>query len=204
VVVGRNAEEDIERIRLIREAVGPDVCLMVDANGMWSPSTAIKILRKMQSYEVTYAEQPVPLDDIRGSAAVKKAVYPDTLIVADQGVHTPHDVQRIIDEEAADVICIKLVRTGLTKGKTMAVLANLAGIPISLGSHTESGVGSAACLQYAAAVKNLDTRLSELSLKRFENPLATGLESDEIGRVWRIPDRPGLGVEVDEENFEPA
>lgn len=154
VKVGVNPTEDIERIDLIRKAVGDDLKVRLDANQGWTPKQAIGILNKIEKFNIQFAEQPVPAEDIKGLTKVRKdSPIP---IMADESVHSPEDALHLIQAEAVDLINIKLMKSGgILKGRKIADVAEAAGIPCMIGCMGESEIGIAAGAHLAAAVKNI-------------------------------------------------
>jgi len=154
VKVGVDPVEDVERIKLIREAVGSDVQIRIDANQGWTPQQAIQALNKMEKFSIQFAEQPVHAEDFKGLIKVKKdSPIP---IMADESVHSPEDVLRLIQAEAVDLINIKLMKSGgILKARKIAAVAESAKMPCMIGCMGESEIGIAAGAHLAAAVKNI-------------------------------------------------
>ncbi len=154
VKVGINPAEDIERIKLIREAVGDNVQIRVDANQGWTPQQAKEALSKMEKFNIQFAEQPVPAEDIKGLINVRRnSPIP---IMADESVHSPEDALRLIQAEAIDLINIKLMKSGgILKARKIAAIAEAAGTPCMIGCMGESEIGIAAGAHLAAAVENI-------------------------------------------------
>lgn len=154
VKVGVDPFEDVERVRMIREAVGPDTQIRIDANQGWTPRQAIQVLNKIEKFKIQFAEQPVPSEDVKGLAKVRKdSPVP---IMADESVHSPQDAMRLIQAEAVDFINIKLMKSGgILKGRKIADVAEAAAIPCMIGCMGESGIGITAAAHLAAAVKNI-------------------------------------------------
>ena len=154
VKVGVNPAEDVERIRLIREAVGGDIQIGIDANQGWTPKQATEVLNKIEKFNIHFVEQPVPSEDIKGLIKVRKdSPIP---IMADESVHSPEDALHLIQAEAIDLINIKLMKSGgILKGRKIADVAEAAGIPCMIGCMGESEIGIAAGAHLAAAVKNI-------------------------------------------------
>jgi len=154
VKVGVNPTEDVERIRLIRKAVGSDIQIRIDANQGWTPQQAIEALNKMEKFKIQFAEQPVPAKDMKGLIKVRKdSPIP---IMADESVHSPEDALRLIQAEAVDLINIKLMKSGgILKGRKIADVAEAAGMPCMIGCMGESEIGIAAGAHLAAAAKNI-------------------------------------------------
>jgi len=154
VKVGVNLAEDVERIKLIREAIGDDVQIRIDANQGWTPQQAIEALNKMEKFDVQFAEQPVPAEDVKGLIKVRKnSPIP---VMADESAHSPEDTLRLTQAEAVDLINIKLMKSGgIHKARKIAAIAEAAGIPCMIGCMGESEIGIAAGAHLAAAVKNI-------------------------------------------------
>jgi o-succinylbenzoate synthase len=154
VKVGVDPEEDVERVKLIREAVGSDIQIRIDANQGWTPQQAVKALNKMAKYNIQFAEQPIPAENLEGLVEVKRnSPIP---IMADESVHSPEDAIRLIKAEAVDLINIKLMKSGgIHKARKIAAIAEAAGIPCMIGCMGESEIGIAAGAHLAAAVKNI-------------------------------------------------
>jgi L-alanine-DL-glutamate epimerase-like enolase superfamily enzyme len=154
VKVGVNPKEDIERIRMIREVLGNEIQLRIDANQGWTVEQAVEVLNKVEKFKIQFAEQPVPAEDLEGLVKVRKdSPIP---IMADESVHSPEDAIRLIEAEAADFINIKLMKSGgILKGKKIADVTEAAGVPCMIGCMSESEVGIAAGAHLAAAVRNI-------------------------------------------------
>lgn len=154
VKVGVHPKEDIERIRMIREVLGNEIQLRIDANQGWTVEQAIEVLNKVEKFKIQFAEQPVPAEDLEGLVKVRKdSPIP---IMADESVHSPEDAMRLVEAEAADFINIKLMKSGgILKGKKIADVTEAAGVPCMIGCMSESEVGIAAGAHLAAAVRNI-------------------------------------------------
>jgi L-alanine-DL-glutamate epimerase-like enolase superfamily enzyme len=154
VKIGINPTGDVKRVKLIREAVGNNIQLRIDANQGWTPKQAIEALNKMAKFDIQFAEQPVSAENMKDLVKVKKnSPIP---IMADESIHSPEDVLRLIQAEAIDFINIKLMKSGgIHKGRKIAEIAEAARIPCMIGCMAESSIGIAAAAHLAAAVKNI-------------------------------------------------
>ena len=202
--IGGYPDEDAQRLKAIREAVGPDVTIRADANQGYTPKEAIRLCEQAERYNVglELLEQPVAVWDLEGMAHVRRSV--GTLIEVDEGAYSIHDVMRIIRHEAADVINIKLAKAGgLYNAKKIAALAEAAGLQCVIGTAFGLGVTIAAKLHLAAstmiikdAVEFTEIRLHDnLLLDPYHRLLALPVEDGFL----QVPHGPGFGVEVDEE-----
>lgn len=199
VKIGADPQTDVELIREIRQAVGDDIDIRVDANQGYSTAVAIPTLRKMEQYNLSLVEQPVPLWDLDGMRRVRDAL--DTPIMACESVRTPQDVMAVVKDNAADIINIKLGRPGGYDGALkMQAVAEAAGLPVTVGTMMELGIGTAAAAHLAAACKNLAYTSDFTGPTLLRDDILTEPVHFEDSHVC-VPQGPGLGVEIDEEKL---
>jgi L-alanine-DL-glutamate epimerase-like enolase superfamily enzyme len=205
--IGGVPDQDADRLRAIREAVGPHVSLRADANQGYSPKEAIRLCRLAERHGVglELLEQPVAAWDLQGMAAVRRAV--DTLIEADESCYSIHDAMQLIRHEAADVLNIKIAKAGgLYAAKKIAALAEAAGLKTVLGTAFGLGTEIAAKLHLAASTVAVTDAVEFTEIGLHANLLAPphdtrlALPLDEDGCL-PVPDGPGLGVELDEARY---
>ena len=146
---GVEQKRDIELVRRIREAIGPELNICVDANqGYPTAKSAVRITKAMEEYNLLYMEQPV--EGIDQMAEVARRV--DTPIMADESAWTPQDVIEIVQKKAADMISIYTTKPGgMFKAKNVAAVAEAAGLKCNVNGSVETGVGNAANLHLAAS-----------------------------------------------------
>jgi muconate cycloisomerase len=149
IKVGVDPKRDIEMVRVIRNTVGPDVELCVDANeGYASPGEAIRTLRAMEAYGLKYAEQPVM--GIERISQVARAI--DTPVMADESAWNAHDVVQIIAQGAVQIVSIYTTKPGgLYRAMEVAAVCRAAGILCNVNGSVETGVGNLANIHLAAA-----------------------------------------------------
>jgi L-alanine-DL-glutamate epimerase-like enolase superfamily enzyme len=179
----------------VRQAVGAEVAIKVDANQGWrSPGTAIAAIRAMAPSLPAYIEQPVLWWDLEGLAEVRRQT--GATIMIDEGCHGPRDMLRAVSLRAADLVNIKLMKSGgILNALKLNAIAEAAGIPAQVGTMVESSIASAAGLHAAIAMTNVRT-------VEMGGPL---MLTEDIGdvRAWyehdtvTVPDSPGLGITVD-------
>ena len=132
-------QDDIDMVHAVRETVGPDAYLTIDANGFWSYEKALHIIRKIDSAGLDLIEQPLAHWDIEGMARLRAAVK--TPIYADESAQELHNLKEIIDRRAADGLFIKLQKAGgLVKAQRWLTLARLANLPVHCGCMIGSGL----------------------------------------------------------------
>lgn len=148
--VGRDLGQDYDTIAAIRDRVGSDVKLRIDANMAWSVPAAIKWIRALEGFDLQYVEQPVPDFDLAGMATVRRAV--GVPIAADEACTTLRSVLELIKAEACDVFVVYPSEAGgLQRAMQIGALAQAAGKWCAIGSWAELGVATTANAHVAAA-----------------------------------------------------
>ena len=200
VKVGIDPKEDIARVKALREFLGPDFRLGVDANGAWRPATAIKMIRAFEPYTPLFAEQPVPPGDVEWLKQVRAAV--NVPVLADESVYTPLDAMALARAGAVDALSSYVGKAGGISGaRKVAMIAEAAGMACTVGSNLELGVGSAAMIHMALATSGVTAEEFPCDIigpfyygtDLLREPLRLG-----GGRAY-APAGPGLGVELDDE-----
>jgi O-succinylbenzoate synthase len=144
---GQGEADDIARVEAVRDALGPGGRVRVDANGAWTPDTAVRMIKALG--ELEYAEQPcATLDEL---AEVRRRV--DTPIAADESIRRAEDPLRVRAADAADIVVLKVQPLGGVRA-ALAV-AEACGLPVVVSSAVETSVGLAAGLALAAALPEL-------------------------------------------------
>lgn len=194
IKLGRDINEDRRRLDAVCEAV-PSARLRLDANQGWAPEQAISIIASFEAdgLPVDLVEQPVAADDLAGLAAVRAEVA--TPIMADESVWTADDARRIADAGAADLLNIKLAKTGgLREALAIADVAGAAGLSCMVGAMMEPRISVAAAAHLALAHPAIS--LIDLdSPEWFATRLPAGGYAIEGGWL-RLAGGPGLGLDV--------
>lgn len=198
VKVGGPAEQDIERVRAVREAIGPGPDLVIDANGGWDAATAIRCVRALEGCRLSLVEQPTPPGDYAGMAEVRRAT--GRKILADESCFDFVHAQELIRNQCCDAISLYPGKNGgIRKARQIAQFAEEQGVACSIGSNLEWDVGAAAMAHFVVATRNVQVEqypgdllgpdYHEFSISR--NPLSIA------GPLTTLPPLPGLGVDVD-------
>ena len=203
IKVGEDPTKDAEKIRRVREAVGPEVQIRVDANQGWrTPHRAIKAIKLMERCELQLVEQPILAWNLRGLSRIRRMV--DVPIMLDESVHTSKDAVKAIEAEACDVINIKLMKSGgIYEALKINAVAEASGIECFMGGMGETSIGQAAALHVLASRSNV--RYADVELPADEwglkEDIASGLGQMSVDDVlcMKIPSGSGLGVQVNEE-----
>lgn len=193
--VGTDARTDVDRVRAVRAAVGPDVRLRLDANQGWTAREAVRVISALEDagLDVELVEQPLPAADLDGLAWVTDRVR--TPVMADESVYGVRDLCEVIRRRAADLVNVKLAKCGgLSVARTLLELARAHGVGTIVGSMMEThiGVGAAASLVAAHGT----TLVCDLDAAWWteRSPVTGGLRYD--GPTIVLPEAPGLGIEA--------
>lgn len=140
VKVGTDVDTDVDRLRAVRDAA-PEATLVVDANQGWSVSEAIRFdtAARETGVDISLIEQPVADTDVAGLASVRDRTK--TPVAADETVFTPADAMRVVREDAADVVNVKLGKSGLLGAAAIADIVKAADRDLMVGCMLESTVG---------------------------------------------------------------
>ena len=201
IKVGGNKEDpdtDVRKIKILRESLGEDIKIKIDANGAWSRVKAKYALRKLERFNIEVAEQPVPYWDIEGLFEVKNST--SIPIMADESVFNSTDAARVLSLKSVDYINIKLIKTGtIMEAIKIAQLAKLNDVGVQIGSTMEGSLISSAKVHFASTLENLC--FSEIIGPQWiQKEPFKGLKYN--GPSVRVPKGHGLGIEVDEEHLD--
>jgi muconate cycloisomerase len=187
---------DVARGRGIREAVGPDVRLRVDANQGWDRSTALAAIRALEPYDLDFVEQPVPRWDLDGLAEIARRVT--VPIMADEACASPQDALAIARRGGVAILALKLTKSaGLAGAMAVARVAEAAGLGCYVGCMIETSLGTAAYLQAAVAAAPVTWGCELFGPLLLRGDVVREPVRYDDGCILAL-DGPGLGVEVDE------
>ena len=186
---------ECELVGAVRDAIGPDLLLRVDANQAWTRARAISTIEALERFDLEFVEQPVSGRDLEGLIAVHEAV--GTPIAADEPITSERASRAIIESHAADIVVIKpMVVGGLREAIEIAYSAMGSGIESVITTTIDSGVGIAAALHLAAAIEG--TRACGLATAELLECDLTSGPFQPVAGMMACSDTPGLGVEIDE------
>ena len=196
IKVGKDMRVDIERVKAIYAAVSDRALIRLDANQGWTPKQTVTALRELESsgVEIEFIEQPVRGNDVAGMKYVTERVT--TSVMADESSFGPREVIDLIQMRGADIINIKLMKTGgISNAIKIADIAALYDVECMMGCMLETAIGVSAAAHVAVAKANSITRvdLDAPSLATV-NPVVGGVAFD--GAEISIADVPGLGIEA--------
>ena len=194
VKLGRDLEEDVERIVKLREKFGSKFVIRIDANQGYTAAQAVEFYQRTESLNVELIEQPLPADDIAGMRSLPATIR--AIIAADESLLTPEDALELAESPpAAGIFNIKLMKCGgITEAQKIASIAEAKNIDLFWGCNDESIVSITAGLHVAFASAN--TRYIDLdgSLDLARDVVRGGFILED--GVMYCSAKPGLGVEL--------
>ena len=192
IKAGIDYKEDIRTMKLIREAVGMDVRLRVDANQGYRVSDAICALEGFKEYGIEAVEQCLPHWDMEGSAFIRRKIN-GIQIMLDESIHEPVDAARACRLQAADILNIKLMKCGgLYPAAKINAIAEANGVTCMVGCMLETKLAITAGLSLVAAKKNVTEADCDSFLYYSANPVEGGFVRDKD--TFTLLDEPGFGV----------
>lgn len=202
VKVGLDPVGDVARVKAVRDATGPNIRLGVDANGGFTPEAAASTIEQLRAQQIYFVEQPLPPEEILATAELRRRI--GLPLVADESVGTLQDARALSVAGAADVFSIYIGKAGgIGPARKIAAFAEAVGVKCTLGSNLELGVGSAAMAHFAtatAAVAAEEYPCDIIGPFFYEDDIVREPLLIAAGQA-RVNDRPGLGVELDEEKI---
>ena len=194
VKVGIDPELDVARLAAVREAVGKDVKLRIDANQAWNAKQAVRILDQMQEkgLDIEFVEQPVPAADLEGMQYVTR--HASVPVLADESVFSPADALRIMQTGAADFVNIKLMKCGgITNALRIASAAEVYGVECMIGCMLEAKISVNAAVELACAKKIITKVDLDGPVLCSEDHILGGAVFDE--KNITVSDAPGMGIQ---------
>jgi L-alanine-DL-glutamate epimerase-like enolase superfamily enzyme len=194
IKVGEDPDLDLQRVAAVRQAIGPDIKLRLDANQGWSVPGAISALRRMEPYRIEFCEQPVKDSDIYGMKQVR--AQSPVPIMADESVFGPADAIKLLKEEACDYFNIKLMKAGgILNSLKIAHVAAAANLKCMVGCMLETRLGLTAAAHLVASQKNIVFADLDGNSEHKVDPVVGGIKVEK-GVIY-LPEAPGLGCDVD-------
>ena len=195
IKLGKNAEEDIERVKQIRENIDKKIVLRVDANQGWSFNEAVAVLSKINEFNIEFCEQPMRrwddplLPDLKRLSPIP--------IMADESVFTHHDAERLLIANACSYVNIKFSKSGgILEATRINQVCEELNVPCMMGGMLESRLALSAFAHFATTHANIRFYdMDTCMLGHKVDPIIGGATYN--GFHVELPDTPGLGADVD-------
>ena len=190
--------EATDRVRAVREAIGPDVKLMVDVNGSWDADTAIQQLKVWEPYDIYWLEEPVPPHDYPGYARVRARAGGTYIVGGEQNVGLS-EFRALVEQGGVDMVQPNVLITGgITDWLRIHAYATSMNVPVSpwnlqnVHIHLAAGLPNVRWIEYFMA----DNALLEFQTKLFDGAPFEEVADDD-GIHLAAPSAPGLGLALD-------
>jgi L-alanine-DL-glutamate epimerase-like enolase superfamily enzyme len=194
VKVGQAPEFDLARLEAIREAVGYDCKISIDANQGWSVPEAISALKRLERFEIEFVEQPVAAWDLPGMREVRQ--HSPIPVMADEALFSAQDAIRLVKAEACDYFNIKLMKCGgVENALKIAHIAEAANIRAMVGCMLETRLALTAAAHVLAAQDNIVFADLDGNASHSLDPIAGGMTVS--GGAITLSDEPGLGLDIE-------
>ena len=207
IKIGKDPRQDIELVQAIRDTVGPDIKLMVDANCGYDVSTAIQVGKKLEEADVYWFEEPITPDDIDGYRRLSNLLH--IPIAAGEAEFTRYGFRDLITKGGIGIVQPNVSRAGgFTECKKIAAIASTYHVPYAPHTGSTSAVCLAASMQLAAHLPNFliyEYMRSDWN-KNQANPLRHELAEEPFEEFQdgylSVPESPGIGMNLNEEVVE--
>lgn len=199
VKLGQDGKKDVARMRAIREAVGNEIPLRIDANQGWSLDEAIETLHLLGPLNIEHCEEPIPRWDYMNLPKLRK--LSPIPVMADESCGDEHDAERLLNIDACDSLNIKLGKSGgIFKALKIVELARKKNMPLQVGGFVESRLAMTAFAHFALCSPLIVHFDFDTALMFSEDPVSGGIVYEKNG-VVRIPELPGLGAMLKEDQL---
>lgn len=199
--VGRRPLDlDVEACHVLREGLGEDADIYLDANRGWTANEALEVLRRTEGLGLSLLEEPC---DAKEAMSRRRLVERSPIpVVGDESVPTAGDVSRELLSGGCNAICIKTARSGFTQAQQILSLCTGLGVDVTMGNQIDTQIGSLATVTFGAAFEATSRRAGELSnfLDMADDLIAEPIRIVD-GRI-QVRDEPGVGAAVDPEKLE--
>jgi muconate/chloromuconate cycloisomerase len=196
VKAGHNEPEvDLKRIESLVQSISSEFKVRLDANQGWDEMTAARMLPRLRDLGITVLEQPLPRWDLAGMARLKQQAQ--VAIMADESAMNANDVMNIIRSASADMIALKLAKSGgILATLQSAMVADAAGLSYYMGCMMDTGLGTSAYLQTASALKDMTYGACLPGPLMLAHDILKAPIGYKNGTI-EVPTGIGLGAEVD-------
>ena len=197
IKVGGDPRADRDRVKAVREMVGPSMRLRADANAGYDAATAIDLAHRLEPFDLQLFEQPVPADDLAGMARVRAAI--GIPVMADESITDHASLIAVIRADCADIVKVKVMKQGgLLRCRRMVETAAAAGLRVVIGHGFGLGINTLAEIMLASTSRAVLDGLECVGpLKTTDDIVVTRLDLG-AGSI-ALPPGPGLGAVLDEE-----
>lgn len=191
----RDEDIAVERVAAVREAVGPDVEILVEVHRRLAPMHAVRVARRMEPYRPFWYEEPVSSRDMAGLAEARREI--NLPVVTGEELYTKAEFRDVFEQRAADIINPDVCNCGgILELREIAAMAEVYHVVVSPHNYNSTAIGLAATVHAAAGMPNF--LITEYFVNFEEVSRAVGTPLTPVNGVIELPTAPGLGVNIDE------
>ncbi len=192
----RDEDIAVERVAAVRDAVGPDVEILVEVHRRLAPMHAVRVARRMEPYRPFWYEEPVSSRDITGLAEARREI--NLPIVTGEELYTKAEFRDVFEQRAADIINPDVCNCGgILELREIAAMAEVYHVVVSPHNYNSTTIGLAATVHAAAGMPNFLITEYFVNFEEIGKSIANSLVP--VNGVIDLPTAPGLGVEINEE-----
>ena len=189
----------VENVRAVRQAVGPDVDILVEMHRRLAPMHAVRIAHEIEQYRPFWFEEPILAENIPALASVRQKI--NIPVVTGEELYTKFEFREVFERQAADILNPDVCNVGgILELKEIAAMAEPYFVVISPHNFNSTTVGLAATIQVSAAIPNFLITEYFVNLEELGRDIAKNPFEVKDGYI-QIPDAPGLGIDLDEERL---
>lgn len=193
----KDEKKAIENVGAVREAVGPNVDLLIEVHRRLAPMHAIRVAHKIKKYEPYWYEEPVPSENISALAEVKNNI--DIPVVTGEAIYTKLGFRDVLEQRSVDIINPDVCNCGgILELKEIAAMAEPSYIAVSPHNYNSTTIGLAATVQVSACITNFLITEYFVNFEKMGNKIAVEPFNVKNGYI-ELPKKPGLGIELKEE-----
>ncbi len=193
----KDEQAAVDNVRAVREAVDPDVDLLIEVHRRLAPMHAIRVSRRMEEFRPFWYEEPVPPENILALAEVRKNI--NMPVVTGEALYTKAAFREVFERHAADIINPDVCNCGgILEVKEIAAMAEPYYVAVAPHNYNSTTIGLAATIQVAACIPNFLITEYFVNFEEASNEISVEPLPLKDGYI-SIPSKPGLGVELDEE-----
>jgi galactonate dehydratase len=192
----RDEDMAVERVAAVREAVGPDIEILVEVHRRLAPMHAVRVARRMEPYRPFWYEEPVSSRDMAGLAEARREI--NLPIVTGEELYTKAEFREVFEQRAADIINPDVCNCGgILELREIAAMAEVYHVVVSPHNYNSTAIGLAATVHAAAGMPNFLITEYFVNFEDVGKAIATPLVP--VYGVIKLPTTPGLGVEINED-----
>ncbi len=197
-IIDRDQERQaVANVRAVREAVGPDVDMLIEVHRRLAPVYAIRVARMMEEFDPFWYEEPVSSRNMGGLVAAKRGI--NLPVVTGEELYTKAEFRAVFEQGAADIINPDICNCGgILELKEIAAMAEAYSVAVSPHNYNSTTVGLSATAQLCATIPNFLITEYFVNFEAVGKEISTGTLVAENGYLT-LPTAPGLGIEIDEE-----